>query len=638
MKTILIYDEIRSGDARSYLAQLAGAHGELTVRINSPGGAVSDGIAIYNALARFPGRVAVLIDGLAASIASLIAMAGDTVQIADNALLMIHAPWTITEGDAAELRDVADVLDLHAEAMVSGYAEKSGKSRAEILKIMNQETWFTAEEALAAGFVDEIVVPAEMAALARFDLSRFKHPPMRNSAMEKPANQPAKKSDDGGKPNLQAVAGTPEEILARERQRRGEIRARFSPLLHHEGMRDLLDTVLDDPSISVETAAARALAKLGEGSEPLNVIHARTDDIGWGGNQHHVDFRAAAVDALLIRGGVRVKEPHPAARDLRGASIADVGAILLRQRGRHTGSLTRGEIIQAALTTSDLPLLLENVANKSVMVGFRENEIASHRAWTREGTLADFKTAKRVALSEAPGLEKVLEHGEFKHGKLSDAAESAKLDTYGKILAISRQALINDDLGELTRTPQAMGQAAARLEADLVYAVLTSNPTMRDGVALFHANHGNLASSGAAPTIDVMDTMRAKMRLQRGLAGLAYLNLRPRFLIVPATQEGNAEALTVSITPTKTSDVAPPWVRNITVVADARLDAVSTTAWYLAADPAVHDTIEVLRLEGEPVMLETNNKFERDELQMKVRIDVGAVALDWRGLTKNPGA
>jgi ATP-dependent Clp endopeptidase proteolytic subunit ClpP len=644
MKTILIYDEIRPGDARSYLSQLDGARGELTVRINSPGGAVSDGIAIYNAFARFPGHVTIVIDGLAASVSSLIAMAGEKVQMATNALLMIHSPWTLTEGDADELRDTADVLDLHAEAMVSGYAEKSGKPRAEILKIMKKETWFTAEEALAAGFIDEIVAPAEMAALARFDLSNFKHPPTsptRNKAMPNPTNEPApvKKADDGGKPApaLTTVASTPEEILARERQRRSEIRARFTPMLYRDGMRDLLDQVLDNPAISVEAAADLALRKLGEGTEPLNVVHARTD-IEWGSNQHQADFRVAAIDALLIRGGVRVEKPHPAARDLRGASIADIGAMLIRQRGRPTGHLTRGEIIQAALTTSDLPILLENVANKSVMTGFREKEVASHRAWCREGTLSDFKTAKRVALSEAPGLEEVKEHGEYKHGALTDASEPARLDTYGRILAISRQAMINDDLGELTRTPMAMGQAAARKEADLVYAVLTSNPVMRDSVALFHANHGNLAASGGSITPATLGAARASMRVQRGLAGLSYLNLTPRFLIVPAAKETDADMIRAQITATKSADVTPQWIRDLVVIAEARLDAASTTAWYLAVDGSVHDTIEVLRLEGEPVLLETNNKFERDELQMKVRIDVGAVALDWRGLNKNPGA
>ncbi len=638
MKTIYLYSEIGPGDARNFLSQIDGVRGELAVRINSPGGSVIEGLGIFNAIARFPGRVNVFIDGLAASISSMIAMAGDKVIMAENALIMIHAPWTFAEGSADDFRETADVLDRHAEVMVDAYAQKSGKSREQILQIMRAETWFTADEALAAGFIDEIAAPAEMAALAaRFDLTKFKHAPMRKLKMEKPGNEPAKKPEDGSKPNLTAVAGTPEEILAREKQRRSDIRARFSGVLHYDGMRDLLDQVLDNPSITAQAAGEMALRKLGEGAEPLNVIHARTD-IEWGSNQHLADFRVAAVDALLIRGGVRVKEPHPAARDLRGASIADIGAMLLRQRGRPTGHLTRGEIIQAALTTSDLPLLLENVANKSVMIGFRENEIASHRAWTREGTLADFKVAKRVALSEAPGLEKVLEHGEYRHGKLTDAAEPAQLSTYGKILAISRQALINDDLGELTRVPLAQGQSAARLEADLVYAVLTGNPNMRDNVALFHVNHGNLAASGGAISVTTLGAARAMMRVQRGLQGLSYLNLSPRFLIVPAAKETDANLVQAQITPTKTSDVAPQWIRDLTVIADARLDASSTSAWYLAADGSVHDTIEILRLDGEPVMLETNNKFERDELQMKVRIDVGAVALDWRGLTKNPGA
>ncbi|HET8702057.1 MAG TPA: hypothetical protein VFL97_10385, partial [Nitrococcus sp.] len=93
---------------------------------------------------------------------------------------------------------------------------------------------------------------------------------------------------------------------------------------------------------------------------------------------------------------------------------------------------------------------------------------------------------------------------------------------------MTRQALINDDLGELARVPQALGQAAARKEADIVYSLLTGNPTMRDSVTLFHADHGNLAGTGAALSVASLGAARAAMRKQKGLAGIGYLNITPR--------------------------------------------------------------------------------------------------------------
>jgi ATP-dependent protease ClpP protease subunit len=104
----------------------------ITVRINSVGGSVSDGVAIYNALKRHPASITCVVDGVAASIASLIAMAGDTVEMASNAMLMIHAPWTYAGGNAADMRATADMLDAHAEAMATSYAAKTGKSTADV--------------------------------------------------------------------------------------------------------------------------------------------------------------------------------------------------------------------------------------------------------------------------------------------------------------------------------------------------------------------------------------------------------------------------------------------------------------------------------------------------------------------------
>jgi ATP-dependent protease ClpP protease subunit len=176
---IVIYDEIGAFGipAKSFLDELKalGPIAELTVRINSPGGAVFDGVAIYNALKRHDARVTVWIDGIAASIASMIAMAGDEVVMPDNAMLMLHDPSGLVMGTAADMRGMAEALDKMKAGMVAAYRDKSGQDDAEIEALMVAETWLSAQEAVGLGLADRVEQPVRMA--AHFDLSRFHNTP-----------------------------------------------------------------------------------------------------------------------------------------------------------------------------------------------------------------------------------------------------------------------------------------------------------------------------------------------------------------------------------------------------------------------------------------------------------------------------
>jgi ATP-dependent Clp protease, protease subunit len=175
---IVIYDEIGAFGipAKAFLDELKalGPVAALTVRINSPGGSVFDGVAIYNALKRHDARVTVWIDGIAASIASVIAMAGDEVIMPENAMLMIHDPSALVIGTAADMRGMAEALDKMKAGMVAAYRDKSGRDDAEIEALMRDETWLSAKEALNLGLADRIEQPVRMA--AHFDLSRFRNP------------------------------------------------------------------------------------------------------------------------------------------------------------------------------------------------------------------------------------------------------------------------------------------------------------------------------------------------------------------------------------------------------------------------------------------------------------------------------
>jgi ATP-dependent protease ClpP protease subunit len=164
-----LYDEIGAWgvNSKTLLADLdaLGAIDTLTVRINSPGGDVFDALAIHNALHRHAARVTVCIDALCASAATLVALAGDEVRMADNALFMIHEPWTVAQGNSADLLKQSDLLDTVAEQIVTIYARKTGWPADEIRELMREETWYTAEQALSIGFIDAIDEPLRLAAL-----------------------------------------------------------------------------------------------------------------------------------------------------------------------------------------------------------------------------------------------------------------------------------------------------------------------------------------------------------------------------------------------------------------------------------------------------------------------------------------
>jgi ATP-dependent Clp protease, protease subunit len=182
---IIIYDEIGAFGipAKAFLSELKalGPVAELTVRINSPGGSVFDGVAIYNALKRHDAAITVWIDGIAASIASMIAMAGDEVVMPENAMLVLHDPSGLVMGTATDMRAMADALDRMTAGMVAAYRDKSGRDDAEIEALMAAETWLAAQEAVALGLADRVEEPVKMA--ARFDLSRFRNAPPQLAAL-----------------------------------------------------------------------------------------------------------------------------------------------------------------------------------------------------------------------------------------------------------------------------------------------------------------------------------------------------------------------------------------------------------------------------------------------------------------------
>lgn len=639
---------------------------QITVRINSFGGSVPDGLAIFNALRRHKATITTEVDGMAFSIASLIAMAGDKVHMANNAVLMIHAPWTYAAGNSTELREMADQLDTWAAAMATSYALRTEDQPAMLALLTDgKDHYYTAEEALAAKFIDGITDAMPVAASARdLPLNRYRSVPaallapgtsaavaalsaeedpmkLRSPVLQNAVGASGASAAGGGSaaaPAQPTTVQTPAQdpavaaaVLAADKSRREGIRASFARFKGQPGVDELQRTCEDDHAMTVEAAGSKLLAHLANGATSVAGAHVITVE------DESDKHRKAATHALLARAGI---EKADGANPFRGYTLGEMARASLTRAGVRSDGMDKMQFIGAAFThsTSDFPGLLANVANKALLKGYSEAE-ETFQLWTRPGSLGDFKPGKRVDLNAFPSLRKVAEGAEYKYASMGERGETVILATYGELFSITRQAIINDDLDAFTRVPRNMGRAAIRTVGDLVYAVLTSNPQMSDGVALFHATHGNLLT-GAAISTDAVDKMGAAMAVQK--QGKVPLNINLKYLIVPRALKGLANTVRESqfAVGAGNNTTTPNSVRDtFQVVSDARLDAASTTAWYGAADQNTNDTIEVSWLDGnDQPYLEQKAGWNVDGTEFKVRIDAGVSPLDFRPMSKNPGA
>lgn len=358
---------------------------------------------------------------------------------------------------------------------------------------------------------------------------------------------------------------------------------------------------------------------------------------------------AGMEEAIMHRVYARTKMTENGAQ-FRGMSLLELGRDFLEARGVSTRGMDRMQLATNMLNfrsagmhgTSDFAALFGNVANKRMRDAYAENA-GTYTQWARRAPNApDFKNINIVQMSGAPELLRTNEHGEFKYGTMVDAGASYGLVTYGRMVSLTRQAIINDDLRAFERLVSAFGASSSRLENRLVYSQLIGNPVMGDGKPLFDTAHKNVATgAGSALSLEGLKAGRKAMRLQKGLAG-EELNLAPNFLIVPASLEQDAYALTsANYVPAKQSDINEFRSGGRTAVepiVEPVLDGMSETAWFLASSNSQVDTVEYCYLDGaEGPVIESQNGFEVDGVTWKCRLDFAAKAVDHRGLYEGVG-
>ena len=497
--------------------------------------------------------------------------------------------------------------------------------------------------AAAARPQNEVVEATASAAAATRAISPKEQKPMENATITAGAGARSEESAAV----VQAVAPPAvdeqklrDEAVQAERLRVAKIREMTLPFQTQLGERFSFELI--DSGASSENAGIRILerlAALGKAEPPTDPNQPGNATVTRDAGDTMRESMAAYI--LYRDNPSSVKLEEGKGREYVGMRLSELARECLEVKGVRTRGMNPDRIALSALTTTDFPAILANVANKTL----REGYLAAPRTFTqfcRQVSAVDFKPVNRVQMSDLQALQPLNETGEYHRAPLSDSVQTYALATFGEVVAIDRKVIINDDLQAMTRIPFQLGVAAARLESDTVWAVITGNQVMiEDGNVLFFAAHNNLfTGAGSALSLTSLATSRSKFRLQRGPKG-TYLNLEPTFLIVPTSLETAAMQLIAPINlvaTTSVGNVIPEWVRTLNPVVEPRLDPASSTAWYLAAKPTMIDTIEFCYLEGQDgVYIETRQGFDVDGFEIKARLDFASAAIDFRGLQKNAG-
>lgn len=338
--------------------------------------------------------------------------------------------------------------------------------------------------------------------------------------------------------------------------------------------------------------------------------------------------RQTLVETLVARLGGRPKGDIIRATDCTGLAIRAL------ELAGHTVNHRDGRdaILSRSMGTSDFPQLLGNAAGRVLLQSF-EDSPAVLRQVARLNNLPNFKPRTVIRLpGGAPSLQKVNEGGEFHYGGINEASNGWSLATYGRIISLSRQALVNDDLSAFAGLITEFGRAAARREADELVAALIGTPQV-DGTDLFSVAKSSLRT-GTASVFGLAALIEAvsSLRLQKESGG-SFVNQEPKFLIVPTSLEGIARQMVAATTPNQATDVQP---YGLTVLVEPRLDAVSQTAWYLVAGN--QSALEYGYLDGaQGPQIFQEDGFDVDGLSIKCRLDFGTGWVSPLGWVKNTG-
>lgn len=393
---------------------------------------------------------------------------------------------------------------------------------------------------------------------------------------------------------------------------------------------------------SVEEVRAYILEQVKKGGAPISVRVAKDEND---------KYREAAVDGLLMRGGIHIEKPADGAKDFRGMSLRDLAIESLEQDGVNSRRMSNDDLFRELMQrqyfnpTAAFPSIMDTAINKAYVEGHKKVSVTFDK-WTKKGTLKDFKTTENNYLAGTAGeFLEVPESGELKHDTPIDAKlPTRKLKTYGRQFTMTRQAFINDDIGFLTTMPSRYAASARKTINTQVYKIMTQNPTIYDGIQLFHVAHNNLMEEASGVTNAVIQKMITRLQKQKNQFGEAII-IRPGFIIVPVGYGFTIQTILGSPyinTADNTQAVNPLYGYKIEVIEDPTLNALigesNPMPWYIAGDKNDVDTIQVDYLNGNEIP--TIRRMETSGVlgfTWDIYLDWGISVMDYRGFIKNNG-
>lgn len=435
-----------------------------------------------------------------------------------------------------------------------------------------------------------------------------------------------------------------------------------------DGMAALVDAAVGDTRVSADEFSRRATALVTRAQAPVGA----TPTVSGGPTQWEKERGAILVSLLgrvrpeLIRGGTNDAEVQGLERAARAAGFASLAAFQSAHNTAQANGVGRmrlidvveasanrringrrwsneGDLMEAAFgsNTGDLPAIFRDFNNRTLLSYFAEAP-TSWQQWCGVVSANDFRTQEFVSLSESADLNEVQPNGDLDEATPSDRSETMKLKTHGRKISITRQMVINDDLGGIQRWMQNNGYAAARKPEQLAIGILTANAALSDGKALFHADHRNLAGSGTALSASTAEAAITAMLSQKGFGeNAAPLFIMPRILLVPAALWATAYRIcnnpTDPTAATANSNVLNPIKGMLTPVWTPYLDATSTTGWYLIADKSTPLVVlSFLNGNQSPILTQVGNGSIRG-IEYEMLYDVNAKAVQFEAGYKNAG-
>ena len=383
-----------------------------------------------------------------------------------------------------------------------------------------------------------------------------------------------------------------------------------------------------------------AMEALVAAQSPDDAIQSRiTPDARSGDRMQSYDnpqFMAQAAGEALFARFNPGTQPSAAAAPFMGASITDVLRTANQRFNVKMNSQSPDAVVGAALQGNDdfVAALTGDLANRAVREAYQPAP-SSLVNLSREREARDFRAQHLAGVGEMPPLEKVSEHGEFKWGSIaSEGGQLLRVQTFGKILGLTRQAIINDDLEQIVTTTQKVATVASDFINGQLADLLKTNPTFFDGVPVFAPAHNNVAASGSDITVAALSEARQALRTMTDVSGSVAINVQPALLVVHPARETEAEQVLSTVQAAQTGNVNP-FSGSLRLLVDPRLDP---DAWFVAGEPSRAPALYHAFLSGaRGPQVETRTGFEYDGVQIRVRLDFGAGLGDFRPIFKNPG-